>query len=290
MKYYAVANGRKTGIFLNWDECNKSVKGYKNAKYKKFDTKIEAQDFINRYNNSAITNKTNIQQNNITNFFKLNTSDNVIDNDVDDNDIINVYTDGSCINNGSDNAISGIGVYFGENDPRNISSKISGKQTNNTAELKAILKACEILGNEIKDNKQIIIHSDSKYSIHAFTKYGDKLEKQGWIQKNNKPIPNIELVKQGYHIFKNNKNIKLCHVKAHTDETDEHSIGNDNADKLANKAIGINSCPYNKIYLNVPYTHKDNVKKLGGKWDKNKKKWYILNNNIHKDKLICEYV
>ena len=33
--YYAVANGYKTGIFNTWDECNKQVKGYKNAKFKK---------------------------------------------------------------------------------------------------------------------------------------------------------------------------------------------------------------------------------------------------------------
>ena len=34
----------------------------------------------------------------------------------------------------------------------NVSKRITGKQTNNTAELKAILKACEILDNEIPLN------------------------------------------------------------------------------------------------------------------------------------------
>jgi viroplasmin and RNaseH domain-containing protein len=33
MVYYAVANGRSIDIFLNWGECNDSVKGYKNAFY-----------------------------------------------------------------------------------------------------------------------------------------------------------------------------------------------------------------------------------------------------------------
>ena len=51
-------------------------------------------------------------------------------------DII-VYTDGACIHNGKKNALAGIGVYFGENDFRNTSSRISGKQSNNTAELKS---------------------------------------------------------------------------------------------------------------------------------------------------------
>ena len=46
MAFYAVANGRNIGIFLNWTECNHSVKGYKNAMYKKFATRAEAENFI----------------------------------------------------------------------------------------------------------------------------------------------------------------------------------------------------------------------------------------------------
>ena len=38
MPFYAVANGRTNGIFLNWCECKESVNGYKNAIYKKFNT------------------------------------------------------------------------------------------------------------------------------------------------------------------------------------------------------------------------------------------------------------
>ena len=41
-----------------------------------------------------------------------------------------------------------MGVYFGINDIRNISKKIEGKQTNNTAELSAIIEVYNILINE----------------------------------------------------------------------------------------------------------------------------------------------
>ena len=51
-------------------------------------------------------------------------------------------------------------------------------------------------------------------------------------------------------------------------------------------AIGIESCPYqrikNKIYLNVPYDEKDEAKKMGAKWDKSKKRWYIEPKNRFK--------
>ena len=68
-----------------------------------------------------------------------------------------VYTDGSCSNNGKSNAKAGIGVYFGDNDSRNVSERINGKQTNNRAELLAILKAGQIIG---KDNVTIVSDSD----------------------------------------------------------------------------------------------------------------------------------
>ena len=53
---------------------------------------------------------------------------------------ITVFTDGSCINNGYKNACAGIGIFFGIDDDRNISKRIMGKQSNNTAELLAIIE------------------------------------------------------------------------------------------------------------------------------------------------------
>ena len=64
-----------------------------------------------------------------------------------------VYTDGACINNGYDNAIAGIGIYFQEDDIRNISKKVIGKQTNNIAELQAIFDVYDIIKNDIIDKK-----------------------------------------------------------------------------------------------------------------------------------------
>ena len=46
-------------------------------------------------------------------------------------------------------------------------------------------------------------------------------------------------------MYKDKLNIQFIHVKAHTNNTDIHSLGNDNADKLANLAIQLESCPYN---------------------------------------------
>lgn len=46
MKYYAVKNGRKVGIYTSWDECKSQVFGFSDAQYKSFDTKEEAEQYI----------------------------------------------------------------------------------------------------------------------------------------------------------------------------------------------------------------------------------------------------
>jgi ribonuclease HI len=175
-----------------------------------------------------------------------------------------VYTDGACSNNGSTDAVSGIGIYFGESDTRNVSERIEGKQTNNTAELGAFHRLYSIIKEDIMLGKYICIVSDSEYAIRCVTTYGQRCHAEGW----RKDMPNKELVKETYNLYKDSK-VTFLHIKAHTGKQDIHSIGNDKADELANKAAGV------KTYLNVPYSKKDEVKALGAKWDPINKKWFI---------------
>ncbi|GLC55386.1 hypothetical protein PLESTB_000981800 [Pleodorina starrii] len=44
--FYAVAVGRKTGVFRTWDEAEPSVRGFSGAVYKKFSTEAEARVFV----------------------------------------------------------------------------------------------------------------------------------------------------------------------------------------------------------------------------------------------------
>mgnify|MGYP000341777644 FL=1 len=221
MPFYAVAKGYDTGVFLNWNECNNSVKGFKGAVYKKFDTKQDAENFISSINN------TKIKSNNDVDYF--------------------VYTDGACSNNGKSNSLAGIGIFFGIDDYRNVSEKIKGKQTNNCAELIAIIKTYSIIEKDIMNNKNITIVSDSEYAISCATYYGEKCYNNNYMNKKNIEITNKNLVKEIYELYKDFKNVNFMHISAHTNNNDIHSIGNYNADKLANLAIGLENCPYNKI-------------------------------------------
>ena len=43
-EFYVVWNGRSTGIFKGWNQCEVSVKDFKNAKYRGFKTHQEADE------------------------------------------------------------------------------------------------------------------------------------------------------------------------------------------------------------------------------------------------------
>jgi len=258
--YYAVAVGVKKGIYNSWDECKENIENFPNARYKKFASLEEAKEFIEENSN-----------------------------------VLFVYTDGSCSNNGQDDARAGIGIYFKKDDPRNVSKELikdDVKLTNNIAELTSAIEAIHIIKKE--DIEKKIIVTDSEYIIKCATTYGKKLESKEWKTSKDKDPPNINLVKKIYELT-NKYNIQYKHIKAHTENKDIHSIGNYYADKLANDAIGLSSeTKYNfetkkKIILNVSYSEKDDAKSKGARWDPTNKKWYIFEDNKNKDELLKKY-
>ena len=191
---------------------------------------------------------------------------------------INVYIDGSCVNNGSANAKAGYGVYFKDADSRNEYGAVKGKQTNNTGELTALIRALQILESEIHNGCMLHVYTDSEYVMKCMKSYGNKLAKNDWKTSKNTAPPNKELLQLAYGLYKPyEKNIALYHIRAHTNMTDEHSLGNSEADRLANLALGFEKCPYQKPakhFININYDGKDAAKSLGAKWDLKEKKWY----------------
>lgn len=104
---------------------------------------------------------------------------------------IRIYTDGSALSNGQANAVGGVGVYFGPLDRRNISEPLTGtKQTNQRAELTAILRALEVAPRD----RKIVIYSDSNYAIQCCTVWFLKWRRNNWLNASNKPVENKDLV------------------------------------------------------------------------------------------------
>ena len=130
--------------------------------------------------------------------------------------IIKVYTDGACSGNPGK---AGIGIVFvyQDNTIEKISQYIGDNQTNNIAELTAILVALQT----IKDKTfQVIIHSDSLYSINVLTGKSN-------VNKNKNLINNIK-----FQLYNFKPPVKFVKVLAHSNDK-----YNNIADKLAVDAI-----------------------------------------------------
>lgn len=46
MSWYVVKRGRIPGIYTDWNSCEKQIKGFSNAKFKKFEKKEDAQTYL----------------------------------------------------------------------------------------------------------------------------------------------------------------------------------------------------------------------------------------------------
>lgn len=145
------------------------------------------------------------------------------------------YTDGACKNNGSQKAKAGIGVYFNKHNKiqiHNISERLIYKtQTNNAAELTAILKCLEkCLEYNVK--QKIYIYTDSDYSMKCITLWYPE-----WIKKGNyKDRKNIDILHKINTIYER-LDVEFIHIRSHTGLNDIHSKGNEMADRLAVESL-----------------------------------------------------
>lgn len=55
--YYAVARGRRVGLYDTWEECKSQVDDFYNPRYKKFNSEKEAKDFIAQNRDRASSDK-----------------------------------------------------------------------------------------------------------------------------------------------------------------------------------------------------------------------------------------
>ncbi|KAF1332758.1 Ribonuclease, partial [Globisporangium splendens] len=55
--FYAVASGRREGVFTSWTEAEAQVKGFKGAKYKSFPTRHDAEAFLSAYGSVSTSSR-----------------------------------------------------------------------------------------------------------------------------------------------------------------------------------------------------------------------------------------
>lgn len=150
-----------------------------------------------------------------------------------------VYSDGACKGNGKPGSTAGVGIWWGRNDPRNISERCPGAQTNNRAELIAIARVLET--TPISSNS-LLIKTDSKYSRDCFDKWIHNWVVNGWKNSARESVKNKELIQYISSLLisrhNNGQLVHLQYVKGHSGNE-----GNDGADQLAVEGCGKPALP-----------------------------------------------
>lgn len=84
--------------------------------------------------------------------------------------LLEVYTDGACVHNGTKFAKAGYGVYFGPENPYNISARIRDNPSNQRAEMTAVLEAMRVTlaHGLVATGGTLLIHTDSQVRFISF--------------------------------------------------------------------------------------------------------------------------
>lgn len=217
--YYAVKEGKMPGIYKTWAECEKQVKGYSGAKFKKFSTYEEALNFTN--SSEIITyNIKDLDINKAIKDGKKDERDNIIDEkDIKENQAL-AYVDGSF--DLSTKSYS-YGVVFITNDGKET---YSGREDNEelaemrnvSGELRGAVVAMEIAVE--KGIGLLYLHFDYT-GIEEWALGNWKTNKEG-----------TKSYKRFYDSIKDRLDVKFIKVKAHSGIK-----YNEEADKLAGEAI-----------------------------------------------------
>ena len=134
---------------------------------------------------------------------------------------LEVYTDGSCIGNGTENARAGSGVFWGQGSHKNLAVRVPGKQTNNRGEIFAILMA--LRQSMAQPRRTLKIFTDSVYAIKSLVDWAPANAEKGWKIENGDIIRDVVMLIKLHHGL-----VSLVQIKGHSNN--KH---NDAADKLA---------------------------------------------------------
>jgi ribonuclease HI len=211
MKFYAVVVGRKVGIYTDWEECKKQISGVSGAQFKSFFSRAEAEHYIDQRLNHQISpsNPQVVPEKNP----KIIPAQPVKRKSIKELPLhgkTKMYTDGS--SKGGDGGY-GLKIIYPTAEIVEDYGKVpigpNGEEpTNQRAELYAIMHGLEITEGDL------VIYSDSMYSIKCMTEWIDSWEKNGWRNAKGNKVANQDLIKNIYQLMQN-RNISYVHVPAH---------------------------------------------------------------------------
>jgi len=149
-----------------------------------------------------------------------------------------VFTDGACSGNGRKDAKAGYAVWFPEHPEWSTAARVpdSEPQTNQRAELSGIYHAVSILSTKGAFSEDLVIYTDSDYSIKCLTEWMPGWVSRGWKTTMGKDVLHRDLI-EGIAGHLSKFKHRFHHVRAHTGGSDDLSKQNDVVDRMARESV-----------------------------------------------------
>jgi len=220
-KFYVVKNGRIPGIYATWAECLRQVDKFSGAVYKSYKTREEAEEAFGSNSSTKISAAVKTASKKRTSIVSKSDAPSVSTDDIR----LRIYCDGACSGNPGKSG-SGLAIYEDEKMPVLMYGAADVMGTNNTAELKALLRALELAVDA--QHEKVAILSDSKYSIECVVNWAYGWKAKGWTKQGGE-IKNLELIQTAHALYDGIKDkVVISHVRGHAGVE-----GNELADRMA---------------------------------------------------------
>ncbi|MFH1983714.1 MAG: ribonuclease HI [Pseudomonadota bacterium] len=228
--FYAVAAGRKPGIYRQWfgaDGAHVQVEGFAGAVYKGFVTLAEAEAFManppwyRKRPPTAAADAPPVQSSSAP----AHSGDRIV-----------IYTDGSALNNPGP---GGYGVIIEDAGGRRELSAGFRHTTNNRMELLACITGLDAL----KEPSAVALYSDSQYVINGVTKnWARGWRRRGWKKSDGAPALNPDLWERLLDLC-DTHDVQFVWVKGHAGNP-----GNERCDQLAVAAASGGNHQIDSVY------------------------------------------
>ena len=117
------------------------------------------------------------------------------------------------------------------------SGKLNMNDNNQRAELISIFNALQWCFKNLKGSYDIHIYTDSEYSLKCLTLWIYSWKKSNWKNSKRQDVKHRDVIEPCFELIqimkKNSINVKINHIRSHTENKDFFAMGNNDADKLA---------------------------------------------------------
>ena len=217
-KYYVVWAGRSPGIYTQWPEAERQIKGFAGARFKSFSTLTEAEQAYGEGKTAAAPRPAarRAEQTPVAEETRA---------------AVEIYCDGACDPNPGPSG-TGVVIYRDGELDQLWYGLYNPAGTNNTAELLGLYHALAFARKFITSGHGVAILCDSKYAIECVTNWAFGWKARGWKRRGGE-IMNLDLIQPAHALYTEiAEHIRVRHVAGHSGVE-----GNELADRMSVVAI-----------------------------------------------------